>query len=68
MLGGDRVTLGSDAWATTSRFGPGTHRSSGPINPGRYRLVLRSASYAERSVTLELRAGEYEDVDVTLSR
>ncbi len=34
----------------------------------RYRLVLRPKGYAERSVTAELRAEEYEDVDVTLSK
>ncbi|MCP3919406.1 MAG: carboxypeptidase regulatory-like domain-containing protein [bacterium] len=34
--------------------------------PGRYRLVLISPGYANRGVPVELRAGEYEDVDVTL--
>ncbi len=33
----------------------------------RFQLVLRPKGYAKRSVMLELRAGEYEDVDVTLS-
>ena len=46
----------------------GSHESGNPLHPGRYRLVLRSPGYAERSVMLELRAGEYEDVDVTLSQ
>jgi len=68
VLLGDQWKPGSDAWATASRFGPGTQRSSGPINPGRYRLVLLSPGYAEQSVTVDLRAGEYEDVVVTLSR
>jgi RNA polymerase sigma-70 factor (ECF subfamily) len=44
------------------------HTSLNPFEPGRYRLVLRSPGYAERSVTVELRAGEYEDIDVTLFR
>ncbi len=34
----------------------------------RYRLVLLSQGYAKRSVMVELREGEYEDVDVTLSK
>ena len=51
-----------------SRLYPyGTHESANPLQPGRYRLVLLSPGYAERSVMVELRAGEYEDVDVTLS-
>jgi len=44
----------------------GTHESVNPLHPGRYRLVLISPGYANHSVTVELRAGEYEDVDVTL--
>jgi len=44
------------------------HTSLDVFEPGRYRLELRSPGYAERSVTVELRAGEYEDVDVTLSK
>lgn len=59
---------GSDAFATTGGFGPAALRSSGPIEPGRYRLVLTSPGHVNRSVTIDLRAGEYEDVDVTLSR
>ncbi len=51
------------------RFYPyGTHESVNPLQPGRYRLVLLSPGYAKRSVMVELRAGEYEDVDVTLSK
>lgn len=46
----------------------GTHESFNELHPGRYRLVLRSPGYAEKSVTLELRAGEYEVVDVILAR
>lgn len=68
LVDGERWKPGSDAWATTSRIGPGTHRSSDPIHPGRYRLVLLSRGDPNRSVPLELRAGAYEDVDVTLSR
>ena len=68
LLDSDRWKPGSDAWATTSSIGPGTHRSSGPINPGRYRLVFISPGYANRSVTVDLREGAYEDVDVSLSR
>ncbi len=49
-------------------YAHGTHESRNELHPGRYRLVLRSKGYAERSVMLELRAGEYEDVDVTLSQ
>ncbi len=49
-------------------YAHGTHESRTELHPGRYRLVLRSKGYAERSVMLELRAGEYEDVDVTLSK
>ncbi len=44
------------------------HTSLSVFEPGRYRLVLRSPGYAERSVTLDLRAGEYEEVEVTLSK
>ncbi len=52
-----------------SRIYPyGTHESANPLHPGSYRLVLLSPGYAKRSVTVELRAGEYEDVDVTLSK
>ncbi len=76
---GHRVTLvlvvterwqpGSDRWASTSSLLPlGSHRSTMPIEPGRYRLVLRAPGHAERSVSVELRAGVYADVDVTLSR
>ena len=68
VLLGERWKPGSDAWATTKGFGPGTHKSSGPHHPGRYRLVLISPGYEKRSVPVELRAGEYEDVDVTLSK
>jgi len=64
----DRWKPGSDAFATTGGFGPGNLRSSDPIDPGRYRLVLVSPGHARRSVTVELREGEYEDVDVTLSK
>ncbi len=46
----------------------GTHESVNPLHPGRYRLVLVSPGLAKRSVTVELRAGEYEEVDVTLSQ
>ena len=49
-------------------FPYGTHESSNPLRPGRYRLVLLSPGYAKRSVMVELRAGAYEDVDVTLSK
>ncbi len=68
VLLGERWEPGSDAFATTKSFGPGTHKSSGPHHPGRYRLALISPGYANRSVTVELRAGEYEEVDVTLSK
>ncbi len=44
------------------------HTSLSLFEPGRYRLVLRSSGYAERSVTVDLRAGQYADVDVTLSK
>jgi hypothetical protein len=49
-------------------FPYGTHESTNPLQPGRYRLALVSPGYADRSVMVELRAGEYADVDVTLSR
>lgn len=65
----DRWKPGSDRWATLSKIHPyGTHKSSMPLHPGRYRLVLISPGHANQSVTVELRAGEYEDVDVTLSK
>ncbi len=52
-----------------SRIYPyGTHESANPLQPGRYRLVLISPGSAERSVEVELHTGEYEDVDVTLSK
>jgi hypothetical protein len=55
--------------ASSSKIFPyGTHESRNPLRPGRYRLVLLSEAYAKRSVMVELRAGEYEDVDVTLSQ
>ena len=51
------------------RFYPyGTHESVNPLQPGRYRLELISPGYAKRIVMVELRAGEYEDVDVTLTK
>ena len=68
LVDSERWKPGSDAFATTGGFGPATLRSSEPINPGRYRLVLISPGYDNRSVTIELRVGEYEDVDVTLSQ
>jgi hypothetical protein len=52
----------------TRLFPYGTHKSENPLKPGSYRLVLLSPGYAKRSVMVELRAGEYEDVDVTLSK
>ncbi len=56
-------------WQSNRNIYPhGTHETSDPLPPGRYRLSLLSQGYEERSVTLELRAGEYEDVDVTLSK
>ncbi len=56
-------------WGSSWKIYPyGTHESSNELHPGRYRLVLLSQGYAKRSVMLELRAGEYEDVDVTLSK
>lgn len=65
----DRWKPGSDQWATLSSIQPhGTHESSEPLHPGRYRLVLDAPGRAGRSVTIELRAGEYAEVDVTLSR
>ena len=68
VLGTD-LTLGTDASISSWTFDSyPTHTSLNPFEPGRYRLVLRSPGYAERSVTLDLRAGEYEDVDVTLSK
>lgn len=67
MVDIDRWKPGSDQWATTGRFGPGTQRSSDPIQAGRYRLVVISPGYENRSVPIELREGEYEDVEVTLS-
>lgn len=65
----DRWQPGSDRWATLSRIDPyGTCQSSGPFQPGRYRLALIAPGHTNRSVTVELRAGEYGDVDVTLSK
>ena len=63
------LVLRVDRWASNRHIHPhGTHESTNPLHPGRYRLVLISPGYEERSVTLVLRAGEYEDVDVTLSK
>ncbi len=68
VLGTD-LTDGTDASLSSWSFESyPIHTSLGEYEPGRYRLVLRSPGYAERSVTVELRAGEYEDVDVTLSK
>ncbi len=56
-------------WQSDRNIYPhGTHETSDPLHPGRYRLVLLAPGYAKRSVMVELRAGEYEDVDVTLSK
>jgi hypothetical protein len=56
-------------WASSWEVYPyGAHESFNELRPGRYGLVLRSQGYAERSVTVDLRAGEYEELDVTLSR
>ena len=54
--------------ATRRIYPYGTHESVNPLKPGHYRLVLVSPGLAKRSVMVELRAGEYEDVDVTLSK
>ena len=63
------LVLGVDGWISSSMINPyGTHESRNPLPPGRYRLVLLSKGYAKQSVMLELRAGEHEDVDVTLSK
>ncbi len=66
---GAYLVLDVRGWMSSSRIYPhGTHESRNELHPGRYRLVLRSKGYAERSVMLELRAGAYEDVNVTLSK
>lgn len=68
VLGTD-LTDGTDASISSWSFDAyPIHTSLTVLEPGRYRLVLRSQGHAERSVTVELRAGEYEDVEVTLSR
>jgi hypothetical protein len=69
LVASDRRDPGSDRWATLSEIQPyGTNASSSPLHTGLYRLVLISPGYANRNMTVQLRAGEYEDVDVTLSK
>ncbi len=66
---GDRWKGAGDRWVSSWKLYPhGTHESTHPIPPGRYRLVLRAPGYEERSVTVDLREGEVEPVDVTLTR
>jgi hypothetical protein len=56
-------------WVSTREFYPhGPNESCNELHPGSYKLLLRSLGYAEQMVTVELRAGEYEDVYVTLSK
>jgi hypothetical protein len=54
-------------YSYTRLYPYGTHEAANPLQPGRYRLVLITPDHEERSVTVELRAGEYEHIDVTLS-
>ncbi|MEM7305054.1 MAG: hypothetical protein AAF682_00220 [Planctomycetota bacterium] len=64
-----RGEAGRDRWASTSTLYPyGTHESGDPLDAGRYRLVLISPGYENQSVTFDLREGDYEEVDVTLSK
>lgn len=63
------LTLQAGGWISSWKIYPhGTHESRNELHPGRYRLLLRSPGYANQSVIVELRAGEYEEVDVTLAR
>lgn len=49
-------------------YAHGTHESRNPLRPGRYRLALISPGYKKRDVMVDLRAGEYSDLSVTLRR
>lgn len=65
MVVHDRGTSFGTVWQLLPH---GIHRTTRPIPPGRYRLVLRSDGYAEQTIPLDLRAGAAEEVDVTLER
>ena len=66
---GTDLTVTSDAAISSWSFDTyPVHTSLGAHEPGRYRLVLRSQGYEERDVWVELREGEYAEVDVTLSK
>ncbi len=61
--------LEDKGWASSWKIFPhGTHESFNELHPGTYQLVLRSPGHAERSLTLDLRAGEWEDLEVSLSK
>jgi len=68
VLGTDLTDTSDGSISSWSFDSYPVHTSLDKFEPGRYRLVLLSAGYAEQSVTVDLRAGEYEDVVVTLSR
>lgn len=55
-------------YSYSSIYPYGTHESANPLKPGSYQLVILSPIHPKRSVRIELRAGEYEDVEVTLSK
>ena len=69
---GSRIDLNTHVdmeWASSWKLYPhGTHESFNELHPGRYRLLLLSPGHAKRNVLVELRAGEYAEVDVTLSK
>ncbi len=61
-VGGGRY--GGSSWKI---YPYANHESFSELSPGGYELLLRSSGYEEKRVMVDLRQGEYEDVEVTLS-
>jgi hypothetical protein len=62
-----RVQTESTVYGTNWQLLPyGTHQSTNPLDPGKYELLLTSEGFQEQRVSVDLVAGRYEDVQVTL--